>query len=124
MDIIHTALWVSDLEATTAFYIDALGLEHTWDFERDGVTNFYVAGTGDAEFQFKHDPERTAPIEPAGIDHLAVAVDDTDAMLDHMVEETGCAILAGPMEVEPADAYVVFIEDPDGYGVELVESLA
>lgn len=123
MDVIHTAIWVSDLEATKEYYIDALGLEHTWDFERDGVTNFYVGGEGETEIQFKYDPERTEPIDPQGIDHLAVAVDDTDALLEHMVEETGCAILGGPMEVEAANAYVAFIEDPDGYGVELVESL-
>ena len=123
MDVIHTAIWVSDLDATREYYIDALGLEHTWDFERDGVTNFYVGGSSETEIQFKYDPGRTEPIEPKGIDHLAVAVDDTDAMLEHMVEETGCEILGGPMEVAAANAYVAFIEDPDGYGVELVESL-
>lgn len=123
MDVIHTAVWVSDLEATKEFYIDALELEHTWDFELDGVTNYYVAGAGDTEIQFKYDPDRAAPVDPAGIDHLAVEVDDTDATLEHMVEETGCEILGGPLEVEAANAYVVFIEDPDGYGVELVEHL-
>lgn len=123
MDVIHTAIWVSDLEATKAFYIDALGLEHTWDFELDGVTNYYVAGAGETEIQFKHDPDRSGPVDPTGIDHIAVEVDDTDATLDHMVAATGCEILGGPQVVEAANAYVVFIEDPDGYGVELVERL-
>lgn len=123
MDIIHTAIWVSDLDQTRRFYIDALGLEHTWDFVRDGVTNYYVSGSSKTEIQFKYDPNRAEPVEPSGIAHLAVEVDDTDDTLEHMVDETGCAILDGPMVVEPANTYVAFIEDPDGYGVELVERL-
>lgn len=123
MDVIHTAVWVSDLEATKAFYLDALGLEHAWDFELEGTVNFYVSGDGDAEIQFKYDPDRDEPVDPAGIDHLAVSVDDTDAMLEHLQAETGCELLAGPMVVEAADVYVAFVADPDGYGVELVEDL-
>lgn len=124
MDVIHTAVWVSDLDATKEFYIDALGLDHTWDFVGgDGATNFYVAGESDAEIQFKYDADREDPVSPAGIDHLAVSVDDLDGKLDQMVAETGCDVAIGPMEVEAANAYVAFVEDPDGYLVELVESL-
>lgn len=124
MDVIHTALWVSDLDATKEFYIDALGLEHTWDFVGgDGATNYYVAGEGDTELQFKYDADRDDPVTPSGVDHVAVSVEDLDAKLEQMVDETGCAVPIGPMEVEAAGAYVVFIEDPDGYLVELVQSL-
>lgn len=123
MDVIHTAVWVSDLDEVRAYYEETLGLEHTWDFELDGVTNYYVAGEADAEIQFKHDPDRTEPVEPAGIDHIAVSVDDTDAVLERITESTGYDVVNGPLTVEPADAYVAFVEAPDGYVVELVEHL-
>lgn len=123
MEVIHSAIWVSDLEETLSFYVDALGLEKTHEFEGgDGAKNVYVAGEGDAEIQFKYDPDIEPPA-PAGFDHIAVAVEDTDAEVERLVEETGCTVRRGPLTSEGANARVAFIEDPDGYGVELVEEL-
>lgn len=124
MDVIHTAIWVSDLEETKAYYIDALGLEHTWDFVGpDGVTNFYVAGEAAAEIQFKYDPDREAPVNPDGIDHIAVSVEDVDAKADALAAETAYGIEKGPMTVDAAGARVAFVEAPDDYVVELVQPL-
>lgn len=124
MDVIHTAIWISDLEETKAYYIDALGLEHTWDFVGpDGVTNFYVAGDSDAEIQFKYDADRDEPVEPAGIDHVAVSVEDVDAKAESLVAETPYDIVAGPKTVDAAGARVAFVEAPDEYVVELVQPL-
>jgi len=123
MDVIHSALWVADVEETLAFYVDGLGLEKTWEFEGgDGARNVYVAGESDTEIQFKHHPDREPP-SPSGFDHVAVAVEDTDAELERLVEETGCPVRRGPLTAEAANARVAFVEDPDGYGVELVEDL-
>jgi len=122
MDVIHSALWVSDIEQTLSFYVDALGLEKTLEFESgDGATNVYVAGENGMEIQFKHHPEEEEPPSVSGFDLVALAVDDVDAELDRIVEETGCTVRRGPLDSEGANARVVFIEDPDGYGIELVE---
>jgi lactoylglutathione lyase len=123
MDVIHSALWVADVEETLAFYVDGLGLEKTWEFEGgDGTRNVYIAGESDTEIQFKHHPDREPP-SPSGFDHVAVSVEDTDAELERLVEETGCPVRRGPLTAEAANARVAFVEDPDGYGVELVEDL-
>lgn len=121
MDIDHTAIHVSDLEATERFYLDGLGLERTWGFEADGVYNLYVAGESDTEIQFKHDPTREEPIQPSAIDHLALTVDDIDVAFEQIVEETGCNVRSEPREGHGPNASVAFIEDPDGYGVELAQ---
>jgi lactoylglutathione lyase len=125
MDIIHSALWVSDVEETLEFYVDGLGLEQTWEFEGgDGARNVYVAGEGDTEIQFKHHPDREPPSpDPSDFDHVAVTVEDTDAEFERLVDETGCPVRRGPLTAESANARVAFVEDPDGYGVELVEQL-
>jgi lactoylglutathione lyase len=123
MDVLHTAIRVSDLEATAAFYEDELGLSHSWDFERDGVTNYYVAGDeSDTEIQFVYDPEDDDPVEPDGIDHVAVSVDDVEAEFERLVSETESEAVKSPTYVEDADATVAFVTDPDGYVVELVQS--
>ena len=123
MDVIHTAIWVSDLDEIREFYIDGLGLEHTWDFVGDdGVTNFYVAGDDGGEIQFKHDGGDRA-IDPAGIDHIAVTIDDVDSMVERLTGEFDGTLTQGPMTVDAAGARVAFVEGPDGYVVELVQSL-
>lgn len=121
MDVLHSAIWVSDINETLSFYVDALGLKKTNEFESgDGAKNIYVAGESDTEIQFKYDPDREVQ-EATGFDHVAVAVDDTDAEVERLIEETGCTLRRGPLTSEGANARVAFIEDPDGYGVELVE---
>ena len=123
MDIIHTAIWVSDLDEARAFFVDALGLEETWSFELDGVENVYVGGEH-GEIQLRHAPDHEKPDpDRSDIDHIAVSVDDVEAVTERMVEETGCTVVDGPMVNEPASSYIAFIEGPDGYVVELVEPL-
>jgi lactoylglutathione lyase len=99
MDVIHTAVAVSDIEETLAFYTDGLDLEYAHEFELNGVRNVYVAGENGMEIQFKHDPDRTDEIDPSGIDHLAVEVESVPEAFEELLAAT------------------------DGYVVELVEYL-
>lgn len=121
MDVLHNAIWVSDIDETLSFYTEALDLEKTREFESgEGARNVFVAGKSDTELQFKYLPDREPP-EPAGYDHVAIEVDDTDAEVERLVEKTDCTLNRGPLTSEGANARVAFIEDPDGYGIELVE---
>jgi len=122
MDVAHVALWVSDVDRAIEFY-EALGLERTWSFEMDGVEKIYL-GDEHGELQLKHDPDRTTPIAPgrADVDHVALTVDDLDATVEQAVEAGG-TVVTDPLTVEAADAYVAFVEDPEGYTLEFIESL-
>ena len=120
MDVIHTALTVSDLDATTEFYEDVLGLEYDRQFELDGVVNYYVGSDAGADLQFKYDSEADEDVRPSGIDHVALTVDDTDAEFERIVEAADPPVVTPPTTIEEADARVAFVEDPDGYVVELV----
>lgn len=120
MEVIHVALWVSDLDQTATFYEDVLGLEYDSQFELDGVVNYYVGTDDGAEIQFKYDPERTEAIDPNGIDHVALGVDDTDAEFDRVMEAANPPVVVEPTDIEAVNRRVAFIEDPDGYVVELV----
>ncbi|MFB6362302.1 MAG: VOC family protein [Halobacteriales archaeon] len=122
MHVIHAAINVSDLDATTEFYEGVLGLEHQWDFTLDGVINYYVGADEGAEIQFKYDPESDEPVEPAGIDHLALSVEDVDATFERVVTESNCSVVLEPTLIEPAGSRVAFVTDPDGYVVEFVQA--
>jgi lactoylglutathione lyase len=122
-DVLHTAIRVTDLDAMSGFYEDALGLTDTRQFEMNGTTNYFVSGEGHAEIQFQYDPEDDEPVEPSGIGHLAVGVEDLDATVEECVEEWDSEIETGPLTLEDMGVYVAFVTDPHGYVVELIEDL-
>lgn len=125
MEVDHTAVRVSDLEATKAFYEDGLGLEFHQEFRTDdGIHNYYVTGDElETSIQFAHDPDSDEEIDPSGIVHLAILVDDVEATLERLTDRTGCEVLRGPMTVDAVDARAAFVEDPDGYEVEIYAKL-
>lgn len=121
MDVIHTAVWVSDLEEATEFFVDGLGLEAKRSGVVGGVENVWVGGeAGELQLRYADDHE----FERTGrdvLDHVAISVDDVDSEVDRMVAETGCAVLEEPHDGETSPVRIAFIEGPDGYAVELVE---
>jgi len=119
MDVLHVAVDVEDMETTTGFYEDLLGLHHTRDFEVDGSYNYCVGGEGPAQIQFC-EVEEKAP--PAGINHLSVAVDDVDAVVAEAAAEWDSTIESEPVTIG-GEARLAFITDPEGYSVELIEQL-
>ncbi|SDJ66529.1 VOC family protein [Natronorubrum texcoconense] len=124
MEVIHTALWTDDIDATLEFYTDVLDLERVWSFTADdGVENVYIGTEDGAELQFKYDPGGDAVPEPTGIDHVALEVDDTDATYEHVVEETDCDVEIEPVTMDHIDVRAAFVYDPSGYVVEFVEHL-
>lgn len=124
MDVLHTAVWVSDLESTAEFYDDVLGLERSREFVGgDGVTNYFVSGESDAEIQFKYDESEDVTVDPGTVDHLAVAVDDVDAAIERATDEWESELVDGPRDMEDAGIRIAFITDPEGYTVEIIQEL-
>jgi len=125
MDVAHVALWVSDLETSKAFYEDALGLRHEKDFVGpDGATNYFVRGETDALLQFKHDPDASVEVASGGLAHVALAVDDVDEAFDRAVERGGAGVRRAPETIDDLAVRNAFVEDPDGYVLELEQDLS
>ncbi|MFC6825279.1 VOC family protein [Halopelagius fulvigenes] len=122
MDVLHTAIWVSDLNTTKAFYCDGVGLKFSREFATDGVRNYFVKGENGVEIQFKYDSEHEVTVERDGVDHLAVGVDDVETTVGHLVDERGSEVLKPPTVLKKTGSTIAFVTDPDGYVLELVES--
>ncbi|AJF25500.1 lactoylglutathione lyase [Haloarcula sp. CBA1115] len=118
MDLAHTAICVSDLDRAMEFY-DALGFEETNRFTLDGVENVYLGRDGDGDLQLRYDPDRTTPVAPnrADVDHIAFTVDDVEATFEAAID-AGAAPVLEPTEVDAAEAFAAFVEDPEGYTLE------
>ncbi len=123
MDVIHTALWVDDIERTIEFYTEGLGLELNWEFTSDGVRNVYLGGEH-GELQCKYDPNGSNKTGVAGgFGHVAIGVESTDEAFEQLCKREDPPVHESPMTLSAIDRRVAFVEDPDGYVIELVERL-
>lgn len=124
MDVAHVAIEVADLERSKDFYEGALGLEHEKDFVGpDGVVNYFVRGETDTFVQFKDDPEADGEVEPSGIAHVALAVEDVDEVFARVEGREDSEVRQEPTTIEDLDVRNAFVTDPDGYVLELEQAL-
>ncbi|MWV65578.1 lactoylglutathione lyase [Halorubrum sp. JWXQ-INN 858] len=124
MDVLHSAMWVDDVEAMDEFYTEGLGLERTREFVGgDGATNRFFAGESDAEIQLKF-VEGEEDDDPTGFDHVAIAVADIEATIDTLGAEFGSELVRGPKLLEEKGVRIAFVTDPEGYVVELIEEVS
>lgn len=120
----HVALIVSDLAAARRFYVQALGGREIAAHYRAGRDSWKVDlrlpdGSQLELFTFPSAPPRPSRPEARGLRHLALRVQDLDAMLARLA---GFAIACEPVRVdEYTGARFTFCADPDGLPVEFYE---
>jgi lactoylglutathione lyase len=141
--VAHTGFTVSDLERSLAFYRDLLGMhvvnkQDTTAPYVGTVTGFPGAHLKIAHLKVTPDDSHTLellqyvshPGEPTdratnrpGNGHLAIRVDDLQAWYDRL-KAHGVEFRSEPVPVTTgmnAGAYAVYMRDPDGFTIELVQ---
>ena len=124
-EFLHTMVRITDPEKSRAFY-EALGFrfERDMDIVRNGeleATNYFY-GIGDhesvLELAFNHDG-RSYDLG-TGYGHIAVSVDDLAASLADLKEQ-GIEAEREPYRVREGGSLICFVQDPDGYRIELID---
>ena len=124
----HTMIRVRDLEKSLKFYTEDLGMKVLRQKEYPGgrFTNTFV-GYGDEEshtvVELTYNWDQEEPYElGAGWGHLAIEVPDVYGVCESLAA-AGVRIPrpAGPMK--HSTRVIAFIEDPDGYKIELLQPL-
>jgi lactoylglutathione lyase len=122
---LHTMYRITDPEKSRAFY-EALGLEYRRELPivRDGeleATNFFFGvpeQEEELELTLNHDGR--AYDLGTGYGHIALGVDDLDGTLARLGEQ-GIEPERPPYSVREGGSRLCFVQDPDGYRVELIE---
>ena len=125
MRILHTMLRVGDLRRSVDFYTGVLGMQLMRTTDRpDQKYSLAFVGYGDEldgavlELTYNHGVERYDLGTAYG--HVAIEVPDAAAACAAVHAKGGCVTReAGP--VKGGSTVIAFVQDPDGYKIELIE---
>jgi lactoylglutathione lyase len=123
---LHTMLRVKDLDASVAFYTGQLGMkEIRRSVVEGGRYTLAFVGYGDestgAVIELTYNWDQTEGYEiGSGFGHLAVGMPDVTASCAKM-KAAGVKITREAGPVKHGTTIIAFIEDPDGYKIELVQ---
>jgi catechol 2,3-dioxygenase-like lactoylglutathione lyase family enzyme/predicted ester cyclase len=121
---LHLGLRVADLARSLTFYT-AIGYVVVGEVPSTGIGALTMLKLPDDEYvslELVHDPEQ-GWVEPRGMHHFVVQVDDVHAMVARLAGQ-GVRAEAPSSPDGSDDFWTAWVTDPDGYRIELVQWLA
>ena len=125
MRILHTMLRVGNLERSIDFYTNVLGMQviRSTEYPTGRFTNTFV-GYGDesqgAVLELTYNWDTDHYDIGTGYGHIALSVENAYEACDKIRERGGKVTReAGPMK--HGTTVIAFVEDPDGYKIELIQ---
>ena len=125
MRMLHTMLRVGNLDRSLHFYCDVLGMRllRRKDYPSGRFTLAFV-GYGDEDthtvLELTHNWDTKSYEIGSGYGHVALGVPDIRATCAKLREQ-GVRITREPGPMQHGTTVIAFIEDPDGYKIELIE---
>ena len=124
MRLLHTMIRVGNLEKSIEFYTQILGMTllRQKEYPDGRFTNAFLGYGPESEhsaLELTYNWDVDSYEMGSGFGHLAVEVGDV-YQATKMMKESGAKILreAGPMNA--GSTIIAFVEDPDGYQIELI----
>jgi lactoylglutathione lyase len=125
MRILHTMLRVGDLDRALKFYCDVLGMQliSRKDYP-DGKFTLAFVGYGknpeQAEIELTYNWGVGHYEIGTAYGHIALGVDDIQGACEK-IRAAGGKVIREPGPMKHGTTVIAFIQDPDGYKVELIE---
>lgn len=125
MRLLHTMIRVGNLDRSIQFYTDVLGMKllRKKDYPNGRFTLAFV-GYGDesetAVIELTHNWDTDSYDLGNGYGHVALGVNDIYAVCDE-IKRLGGKITREPGPMKDSSTVLAFVEDPDGYKIELIE---
>jgi lactoylglutathione lyase len=125
MRLLHTMLRVRDLERSLRFYCELLGMKllRRKDYPGGQFTLAFV-GYGDesetAVLELTHNWDNRSYELGTAFGHVAIGVAGIHGLCDRLRAQ-GARITREPGPMQHGTTVIAFVEDPDGYKVELIE---
>ena len=124
MRLLHTMIRVGDLDKSINFYTDILGMKllRKKDYP-DGKFTLAFVGYSDEKnnsvIELTHNWDTDSYDLGSGFGHLAIEVDDVYAAAEK-IRAQGGKIIREPGPMNAGTTIIAFVQDPDGYEIELL----
>lgn len=126
MRILHTMLRVGNLEKSLDFYCNILGMKllRQKDYPSGEFTLAFV-GYGDEAsntvIELTHNWDTDSYDIGSGYGHIALGVEDIYGTCEQ-IKSLGGKVTREPGAMKHGSTVIAFVEDPDGYKIELIQT--
>ena len=128
MQLLHTMLRVGDLQRSIDFYTNVVGMEllRTTERPEQKYSLAFVAfgggnKNGEAELELTYNHGVSDYALGSAYGHIALGVDSVAETCDR-IRAAGGKVTREPGPVKGGKTVIAFVEDPDGYKIELIET--
>jgi lactoylglutathione lyase len=125
MRLLHTMLRVNDLDESLRFYCDVLGMRllRRKDYPSGRFTLAFVGYGPESEqtvLEFTHNWDTKRYEIGTGYGHVALGVEGIYDVVERL-RAKGATVTREPGPMKHGGSEIAFIEDPNGYKLELIE---
>ncbi len=125
MRILHTMLRVGDLDKSLRFYIEVLGMKllRRKDYPSGRFTLAFVGYGKESEntvIELTHNWDISEYVLGEGYGHIALGVKNIYSTCKS-IKDNGGHLVREPGPMKHGSTIIAFVEDPDGYKIELIE---
>ena len=124
MKMLHTMLRVGNIEGSISFYKEALGMTLRRQKEYPGgrfTLAFLGFGKeGGHEIELTHNWDSSGYDLGSGFGHIAIGVEDIYKTAEE-ISKKGGKVTREPGPMKHGTTVIAFVEDPDGYKIELIQ---
>lgn len=125
MKILHTMIRVKDINASLKFYTEVLEMELDHKKRLDDCWLYFLNDkekTSQIELTYNDETPKNGYKIGTGFGHFAFAVDSLEKF-SAKIEKLGYKYLYEPFDLNGKGTKIAFIQDPDGYEIELIEKV-
>lgn len=125
MRLLHTMLRVGDMQRSIDFYTKSMGMQllRTTDRPDQKYSLAFVGYANESQqavIELTYNYGVSSYDLGAGYGHIAIGVDDIHGMCER-VRAAGASVTREPGPVKGGTTIIAFVQDPDGYKIELIQ---
>lgn len=123
MKFAHTMIRVKDADKSLKFYKEIMGLKQIKQMELKNATLYFLSDEKECcaiELTHNHEQPEEGYKHGSYFGHLAFETDDIDKFT-HKLKTTGTDYTRPPFLIKEEGPKIAFLEDPDGYQIEIIE---
>lgn len=125
MKFLHTMVRVRDIEKSLAFYTDVLNMKLDHKKRLEDCWLYFLTdeeNTCQIELTYNDETPESGYELGSGFGHFAFSVDSLDEFTEK-INKLGYSYLYPPFDLNGKGSKIAFINDPDGYEIELIEEV-